>query len=258
MARNQQDYFAKTLDKGIRVLCLFDQDKPSWNLSEIADRLQINLTSVYRLVNTLIELGYLEKGEQSKTISLGPMAVALGNQLLHGYDPNRLIRPLIDECHSRYDISIDVEMFHSNHLVQIYSRESEGTLTYRQETVSEELYCIGTGKSVLAFLPPEEAERTIQQQSFTRRTEQTITSAETLRHELEGIRQRGYALTNEEYINGLIAIAAPILSRTNRQPLGAISFTTTTLEQSLERFDEKYATVLCELAKKLSEIIPDL
>lgn len=258
MGQEQHSYFAKTLEKGIRILALFDEDNPSWYLSEISARLNINQTSIYRLVNTFVELGYLKKDRQSKSIRLGPMAVALGNQLLHGFDLNRLIEPLVDEYHERYGVSIDVSLMQSHTLVQVYNRQSAGTLTYRQESVSEQLYCTGTGKSVLAFLPPAELTVLNRRQSFAQRTAQTITDAAAFADELRMIRERGYALNNEEYIKGLIAIAAPLLSRISRTPLGAVSMTTTTLDQSLAQFERDYASILCELALKLSEVIPDI
>ena len=55
----------------------------------------------------------------------------------------------------------------------------------------------------------------------------------------------------------LTEIAAPILSRGTGYPLGAISFTSTTLDPTLAEFEDKYANVLCELARKLSEVIPN-
>lgn len=256
MTKERDPYFAKTLEKGIRILNLFDEAKPTWSLTEIAERMQLNLTSVYRLVNTFVELGYLKKGSQSKILRLGPMAVALGNQLLQGFDSNRLIKPLVDEIHSQHNISIDVSLFHSGHLVQVYKKESPNTLTYRQDTVSQLLYCTGTGKSVLAFLPEHELQALLNEQPFTARTEKTITSQQGLYDELLQIRQKGYALNNEEYIKGLIAIAAPILNQTSRYPLGALSFTTTRLDHTLAQFEKKYAGTLCDLAKKLTKVLP--
>lgn len=258
MTSSQPDYFAKTLEKGIRILNLFDENRPSWSLTEIAGETGLNMTSVYRLVNTFVELGYLRKGPHSKLLRLGPMAVALGNQMLHGFDSNRLIEPLVDEIHCQYNISIDVSLFHSNYLVQIYKRETSNTLTYRQDAVSELLYCTGTGKAMLAFLPEESQKELIRLQSFTRRTDNTITHLDDFYQELETVRRQGYARNNEEYIKGLIAIAAPILSQTSRQPLGAVSFTSTTLDHSLDDFEQRYAAVLCELVMKLSEVIPDV
>lgn len=258
MAPNRQDYFAKTLEKGIRILNLFDEAHPSWSLTDIAGATGMNMTSVYRLVNTFVELGYLKKGPHSKLLRLGPMAVALGNQLLHGFDADRLIEPLVDRIHCQYNISIDVSLFHANSLVQIYKRETSNTLTYRQDTVSDLLYCTGTGKSVLAFLAQDVRKELICCQTFARRTESTITHLDDFYAELEAIRQRGYACNNEEYIKGLIAIAAPILSRVSRQPLGAVSFTSTTLDHRLADFETRYAGILCELGEKLSEVLPDV
>lgn len=258
MTKVYGDYFAKTLEKGIRILNLFDENHPNWSLTEIAERMELNLTSVYRLVNTFVELGYLKKGPKSKLLHLGPMALALGHQLLRGFDTDRLIEPLVDEIHDRHNLSIDVCLFHSRSLVRIYKRETVNTLTYRQDAVSELLYCTGSGKSVLAFLPAERLAELAKVQSFVSRAARTITNVDDLYADLEQVRQRGYALNNEEYIKGLIAIAAPILSRSTGFPLGALSFTSTTLEQPLAEFEDNYAGVLCQLARKLSEVIPDL
>jgi len=258
MLNERSEYFAKTLEKGIRLLKLFNENKPSWSLSEIAEQMNLNLTSVYRLANTFVELGYLQRGKQTKRLRLGPMAVTLGHQLLRGFDANRLIQPLVDGIHGHYNISIDVSLFHAGRLVQVYKRETDNTLTYRQDTVSDLLYCTGSGKSVLAFLPAKELERLVKTQSFARRSPNTITKIDELFIELKRVRQKGYALNNEEYIKGLIAVAAPILSKTTGQPLGALSFTSTTLDHKLSEFESKYAEILCDLARQLSEIIPDV
>jgi IclR family transcriptional regulator, pca regulon regulatory protein len=258
MPSGQSDYFAKTLEKGIRLLNLFNENQSSWSLSEIAVQMDLNMTSVYRLANTFLELGYLQRGKRSKRLRLGPMAVTLGHQLLRGFDTNRLIQPLVDRIHSRHNISIDVSLYHAGRLVQIYKRETDNTLTYRQDTVSELLYCTASGKSVLAFLSPEELKKLLLYQPLTRRSDNTITEVDDLYAELERVRQTGYARNNEEYIKGLIAIAMPLLSKTTGQPLGALSFTSTTLDHKLSEFESKYAGILRDLARQLSEIIPDV
>lgn len=256
MQQENKDYFAKTLEKGIRILTLFDENHANWSLTEIAEQLKFNMTSAYRLVNTFVELGYLKKDHQTKRLRLGPMSFVLGNRLLYGFETNKLIEPLVDEIHSRHNISIDVSLFHSRQLVKVYRRETSNTLTYRQDAVSEMLYCTASGKTVLAFLPAEKLNELIKIQSFTCRLENTITDVKVLHDDLERARQKGYALNNEEYIKGLIAIAAPILGRSTKYPLGAVSFTSTTLDHTLTGFAEQYADVVCDLAKRLSEVMP--
>ena len=54
-------YFSKSLEKGLNVLALFNKERPVLTQSEIAKTLGLNMTSTYRYINTLVELGLLEK-----------------------------------------------------------------------------------------------------------------------------------------------------------------------------------------------------
>jgi IclR family pca regulon transcriptional regulator len=258
MAKRPMDYFAKTLEKGIRILNLFDYGHSTWSLTAIAEKIGMNLTSTYRLVNTFIEMGYLNKDPKTKLLRLGPMAVAMGNRILRGFDVNRRIEPVVDEIHHKYNVSIEVSLLQSNLMVQIYNIEETATLTYTQEAVSQYLYCTASGKAVLAKLPKEELEELASRQSFAIKTDQTISDKEGLYTDLDLVRKRGYAITNEEYIKGLIAIAAPILNQNTRRPLGSVTFTATTLKYSMAEFEAKYSAVLCALAQRLSEMIPHM
>ncbi len=256
MAKRPMDYFAKTLDKGLRILNLFDSEHSSWSLTAIAQKLDMNLTSTYRLANTFIELGYLNKAPDTKLLRLGPMAVAMGNRILGGFDLNRMIEPVVNEVHHKYNVSIDVSIFQATFMVQIYNIEETATLTYSQDVVSEYLYCTASGKSILAYLPKEELTELVNHQSFAIRTDKTLSDQAGLYSDLAGVRKRGYARNNEEYIKGLIAIGAPIINENTKRPIASVTFTSTTLKHSMAEFEEEYSAVLCALAKRLSGMIP--
>lgn len=256
MNDRSHDYFAKTLEKGMRILNLFDEKSPSWSQTAIGEKIGMNLTSTYRLVNTFIQLGYLTKDPQTKLLRLGPMAMVLGNRLIGGFDLGKLVKPIVDKVHEQYLISVEVSLLQNDFLVQIYKKEAANTLTYSQDIVSDSLYCTASGKSVLAAFSGSELDTMLARQSFNRRTEQTIVGKEDLLSELEQIRADGYARNNEEYIKGLIAIAAPIFSPNNTSPVGAVCFTTTTLNSSLDEFEYAYAEVLNTLAKEISTMMP--
>ncbi len=258
MAKRPMDYFAKTLDKGLRILNLFDSGHSSWSLTAIAQEAGMNLTSTYRLANTFIELGYLTKDPDTKLLRLGPMAVAMGNRILRGYDLNRMIEPVVNEIHNKYKVSIEISLFQSNFMVQIYSIEEAATLTYSQDVVSEFFYCTASGKSILANLPREELTELVNRQKFAIRTDKTIPDREGLYSDLELVGIRGYAINNEEYIKGLIAMAAPILNQNTKRPIASVTFTSTTLKHSMAEFEKEYSAVLCALAKRLSGMIPNM
>ena len=72
MKPENDKYFSKTIEKGLLILSLFDRDHSKRSLSEISHITGINKTSVFRFVNTLVELGYLRKNSSSRLIRLGP------------------------------------------------------------------------------------------------------------------------------------------------------------------------------------------
>jgi IclR family pca regulon transcriptional regulator len=97
MAIKNYQYFSKTLEKGMIILDLFDRDHQHRGLSEIARLTGINKTSTYRLVNTLVQMGYLRKSKNSKSLRLGPRAFVLGHHFFHGFDIFQSVKPIIDK-----------------------------------------------------------------------------------------------------------------------------------------------------------------
>ena len=84
------------------------------------------------------------------------------------------------------------------------------------------MYCTGSGKALLAFLPEAERESLSAAQPFRAVTPHTITSLAALRRELQRTRERGYSLDHEEAVLGVHCVGVPILNRFGR-PVAAIS-----------------------------------
>jgi IclR family pca regulon transcriptional regulator len=256
MADRPLDYFSTTLEKGIRILNFFDEDHSHWSQKSIAEAMQLNMTSTYRLINTFVELGYLVKDKKTKLISLGPMSVALGHRLLRAYDLRRLIAPLIEETSHKYNLSIDVALFVRNAMVLVCRCELPNTLTFHQPVSAQELYCTAIGKAVLAHLPAADLEAIIDSQSLLPRTQNTITERAQLLAHLAEVRQHGYSLNNEEYIRGLISIGAPIFNPATGKIVGGLSFDSTTVETSMSNLVEGFSEILTQLAKRVTAIMP--
>ena len=254
MTKRSNDYFAKTLEKGIKILNLFDEKTPAWSQTAIASKIGLNMTSTYRLVNTFIEMGYLTKDPNTKQLRLGPMSAVLGNKLLSGFDLHELVRDTIDRACARYQVSVEFSLFQNDSLIQIYKRETLNTLTYHQDLISNSLYCTASGKAVLTALGQEQQSRMIKLQPFTLLTDRTIADEAALRRELADISNRGYATNDGEYIKGLIAIAAPVISG-NGHSVGAVCFTSTTLQYEMKELEEQFAEPLDVLAKELAGVI---
>jgi IclR family pca regulon transcriptional regulator len=73
-----------------------------------------------------------------------------------------------------------------------------------------------------------------------------------IQQELQETRTRGYSLNREAFLPGLIAIGAPVFNRRSGKVVGGVSFDSSTARYSIDAFEKQYATLLVELAKKIS------
>ncbi|MEM7393083.1 MAG: IclR family transcriptional regulator C-terminal domain-containing protein, partial [Verrucomicrobiota bacterium] len=91
------------------------------------------------------------------------------------------------------------------------------------------------GKMYLSSLRPEKLGRLLEGMTFDRKTAKTLTDADHLRRELEATRARGYSTDNEEFIDGMAAIAVAIHDDKDRL------LTTLSLHAPVQRHDPKSA-----------------
>ena len=240
----------------MRILGLFHPERTSLTLKEIAKETGINTTSTFRFVETFVQLGYLKKDPKSKRIELGPNAIALGNRMIRSSNLLQNFSPILNRTYTALNLSIDCAVVDGQTLVMVYERDAKGGFTFNSPTVQTALHCTSLGKAVLAALPEEKTVDVVKRLSLEAKTEKSITNRDLLLDDLRKTRERGYALNNQEYISGLMAVGAPIINLESRLPIGAVSFNFFTLQHSLNEIEAEYAGVVTKLAKDLSEQIP--
>jgi IclR family pca regulon transcriptional regulator len=256
MVKEQTPYFSKSLEKGLRILSLFNQDRISCTQSDISKLTGINMTSTYRFVNTFVELGYLQKHPETKRLKLGSKAISLGHGLLRGFDFLQMIKPIVDETCNRHQITMDVALRDTDSLMIIYRREIRNALPYQLPTVIKDLNSTALGKAVLAFLPEEEQRAVINSLSFENKTGTTIIDRDQLSRELVLIKKRGYSINNEEFVPGLLALGAPLINAGTDKVAGAICFDFLRTQTSLTEIKNEYSDLIIQLAQKISRFLP--
>ena len=250
-------YFSKSLEKGLRILSLFNRETPAFTQTQIADIMDLNMTSTYRYINTLVEMGYLEKEASTKLIRPTIFCLAFCNNLMRATDHKRLISSLVDDVHRKYNITIDVALSVDDDMMRIYHKEAADTLTYSLPDFTRNcLHNTALGKAFLISLPEDELDERLDKLQLVAKTDKTITDREILREQLMLAKARRYSITVEEYLPGLIAIAAPLVNPHTSRGIGAVSFDFSVIERSLEEIEEQYTPLLIELASQISAIIP--
>ena len=250
-------YFSKSLEKGLKILSLFNRDTPVLNQSQIAKILNLNMTSTYRYINTLVDLGYLTKDTKTKEIRPSILCLLFCNNLMQATDHLKLIKEVVDRIHRENNISIDVHFAVDDMLVRIYHRGAEETLNYSLPDFSKNcLHSTSLGKAYLSSLPDDLIAEKIETMVLVAKTEKTIVDKDALVAELKKTKERQYAISAEEYLPNLIAIGAPLYDPLTGKGVGAVCFDFSVLQHSAKDIKTKYGDLIRETAKSLSGILP--
>ncbi|MBW1700038.1 MAG: IclR family transcriptional regulator [Deltaproteobacteria bacterium] len=255
MFDDSDQYFSKTIEKGLTILCLFDRDHTRRSLGEISQLSGINKTSTFRFVNTLVKLGYLKKNNNNKLLKLGPKALLLGNNFIQGFDLLQAVKPLIDKTFIEHKITIDSALLDDLTLLSLYRKEAPNIIHFRLPLVMQELHARAMGKAVLAQFNEAQLVRFFENVPMKKLTPNTLDKKEDLLRELKLTKNRGYSFNNEEYITGLICMGAPLMNYQTNAVVGAISFDFPSAEYSLSLIERNYTGILTKLAGDISEMI---
>jgi DNA-binding IclR family transcriptional regulator len=109
------------------------------------------------------------------------------------------------------------------------------------------LHCTAAGKSILTHLPEERLQRVLEGGELPENTSNTITSPQKLADELEEVCQRGYAVVDEEQVQGIRAVGAPVLTADDDVE-GAVAISGPTSRLQGERFHEELPRMVMQAA----------
>ena len=250
-----KDNASETLAKGLRILDIFGVEDAGFTLSQIAVRVELNKTSVYRYVNTFREQGYLRRDERTGLYHLGVRALSLAHAVMEKSEMVQQVKPFVEEAYRKHGVHVDVGMVSGDSIYLIYRHESKDTSVFRSFSYSSQPHFLATGKAAMAFMESQALAGMLARLTLTPRTEKSITDPKALQADLERSRERGYSVNDEEFVPGLIAIGAPLFSLRTGKVIGGVSFDSTTDQYSMREFEAKFAGYLVELAKKISAVV---
>ncbi|WP_221563076.1 IclR family transcriptional regulator [Pseudalkalibacillus sp. A8] len=214
MSNEEKDrYLSNSLVRGLEILKMFNEDKPTLSLAEIANNLGVSRTTPFRLLYTLQTMGYLYQDENTKRYELSPKVLELGFAYLNGMQLPEIARPYLEELRDKTGASVHIGILDGREVAYIARVPGKGVTTINV-TIGSRLpaHATSMGKILLAYQPKEDLKNFLYGTELQPFTEQTKTEIMELQKELKNIRQRGYSISNEEFENGIRSIAAPIFN----------------------------------------------
>ncbi|MEM7721934.1 MAG: IclR family transcriptional regulator [Pseudomonadota bacterium] len=195
---------------------------------ELLARSPFPKATLYRFVQVLTKQGMLTYDPDRQTYAPGLRLVRLAHAAWQTSSLAPIARPYLDQLSAEVGETVHLAQLDHSHVLYVDKRNArEPIQMYSQAGKIGPAYCTGVGKAMLAFLSEDDLTPILAQQSYHRFTPDTLADEASLRAELEAIRARGHAYDREEHEPGIICVAVPILTRSDRV-LGAVSVTTST------------------------------
>ncbi|MDD3340265.1 MAG: IclR family transcriptional regulator [Lachnospiraceae bacterium] len=181
-------------------------------LTELSNTLQLNKSTVHRILNSLIFMGYAKQDDATAKYSLTFKIWDIANQLLTHIDIIDIAKPHLRKLAELSGETVHLVQIDGVRAVYIDKVESYHNSVRLVSKVGSRipLYCSGVGKALLAEMSPAQVEWIWKESDVKKLTQHTVTDFSVLGGYLQQIKKNGYALDNEENELGVRCIAACI------------------------------------------------
>lgn len=181
-------------------------------VTELAKKLGLGKSSVYRLLATLAGRGYVEKNPQTGRYQLTYRLFAVGSPAADRFGLRETAHPVMQRLAAETGETVNLGVLDGTRVVNLHKVESRHLLRMHMEIGGGvPAHATALGKVLLAGLPPAEVARRLRGRRLTRLTRRTIADRPALWRALARVREQGFAIDDEECSLGLRCVAAPIL-----------------------------------------------
>lgn len=198
----------RSVDHALEVLCAF-AGKEELGISELARRLNLQKSGVHRIVRALAAKGFVQQ-LANRRYSLGFRVLELGNMYRLRLDLARNGESILRPLSQRMNANAHLARIENFEVVDLLRVEYPTPLRVsRSPLLRRPAHCTALGKVLLAY-GSEDQLKAVVARGLSRLTSKTITQPERLVSELKRVRERGYAVDDEEFYRGIRCVAAPV------------------------------------------------
>lgn len=199
------------LDKAIKVLNVLTTSDRPLALTEIAERLNLPRQTTHRVVQSLVQNHLALRAPYKDRYQVGPamnrLSIAALTTMNCAAPIRNVLRELVDQTRETCNIGI----LDQGEVVYIERIEGSSPLRLQLDIGSRvPFYCTAIGKLLAASQHKNVRSRLLNTLERKQHTAHTIIETDELEHEFKKIRSQGYSFNNEEFVEGLTAVAVPI------------------------------------------------
>jgi len=245
------------LDRAVAMLKLLGEaGQVGLKAAELSEHLSLTTPTTHRIIQALERHSLVEKEQQTRRYRLGLSLFAMGAKAADGTGLRTLCRPSIIKLAA--ETGDTVFLMARSGLNAICVDRHEGT--YMLDSLTGHVggqIPMGVGsasQAILAFLPAPEAQAIINANESAFGRFGKLTAAQVL-EQLPAVRARGYAIDRGSLVEGISAIAVPILTP-GRDVVAAFAINMTSSRLSEERIETLKAQLSNEVTKITEALNP--
>lgn len=190
-------------------------DKGSTNLMDLSKQLNLQKSTVHRMLSSLSCMGYVTQDSVNGKYQLTFKILALSQKYMEHHDYISLYHPFLKNLAEKSGETVHLVQRTNNSLVYLDKiepliLENSSIRMASRIGMMAPIYCTGVGKAILADLPKEEIQAVWEQCDIEKKTPYTITGFPEFMENLDMIRKKGYSIDDEENELGIRCVAASI------------------------------------------------
>lgn len=217
------------------ILDYIAQCRTAPTLKEISDGIGMTKPTVLKILTTLDVLGLVHRSNDGKTYQLGMELFRYGQKVAAEFDIRELAQGPLRELRDQTEETINLGVIAHHQVTLLKKFESPQSVNLKSQIGgSMTLYSSSMGKAMLATLTADQLDRYFEEVGPLQQIgPNTITSPDQLRQDLQGVRERGYSIDNEENEPDVYCLGFSLVK--NGELYGAFSITTPKYRMSIDR-----------------------
>ncbi len=243
----------RAVERALDILLCFSSETPELSMTQIAEQVGMHKSTVHRLLATLEGKRFLERDPLTGIYRPGIRLLQMASLALEHNDLRELAAPLLRHLCEQHRENVNLSVLDDVDVVYLDVIESPQRVKLAASSGQRlPAFCTASGKAILAYLPNAEVQQ-ILDKGMPKHTQQTIVTPEALFENLYNARKLGFAMSEQEFEDGINAVAAPVLDRNNR-PIASISIAGPSFRLGRERMLELGPLVIAtarEIAAKI-------
>ena len=252
MAEQTDRYLINSVLRAALILQSFSINKTSYTNAELSKKLELNRSTLTRLLYSLEKAGFLERDSKTGEYELTHELYRIGTIYINQVNLHREAMPLLSELASSCKETAHLAVLHKTEVFIIDRVESTQSVTTRSLSGTKlEAYCTGTGKVLLAHLNEEDLDAFFEAVELKPLTRNTITDIEPLRRHLETVRKQGYAIDDTEHEMELKSVACPVYDNRG-SVVAAVSIAGPVFRMTKKRIFRELIPAVTETTEKIS------